>query len=277
MSMLTNKLVKIWLGGLVVLSLFVSYGIGRLVSIEEERERFVPIVEQKKTEIESLSFDVNQKEELIYDLNMEVGELIENTEVLNSRYTNLEGRVAGLFTQREQDFPLTVPSEGVVGSFAGTFGGNMYGMRHLGIDIWTTIENNGRIPGHKGNPVYAACEGVVNNMDRDNAAISIKCDPIPEHFHVPEHQVYTYYAHLGSAGNQALFIHVSPSRRVEKGQLIGYQGDLSKFFPEMRNVHLHFSVFAGLSEVDKKKGAYNPCLYIGGDCSRSGETFKRHI
>lgn len=171
-------------------------------------------------------------------------------------------------------YPFATPTTGTLGHSAGSFGGKLYDMIHRGVDIWTTTSNHGAIPSHKGNPVHAACSGKVTNIFAPNGAIVILCDPISDNFDVPKKQgVYTYYGHMGHAETKQLYIEVKRNQRVEKGQLLGYQGDLSSYFPQMRNVHLHFSVFTGISEIDKNGGALNPCLYIGGNCNVAGSKF----
>lgn len=272
-----SPVLKIWSIFLLAIGAFVVYGFGRIQTMEEERIKYSTILEEKTYAIENLNQEVGQKVGFIENMNSQLGELTDTKDSLFEENNNLKGQVAGLMVENNKEFPFIVPSNGTIGSYAGSYGGNMHGYRHLGIDLWTTTENNGKTGTHTGNLVYAACNGVVDNMDRANGAITIKCDPIPDHFDVPEHQVYTYYAHMGHAENKSLYIKVHPSQRVEQGQLIGKQGDISKFFPNMRNVHLHFSVFGGLSETDKKKGAYNPCLYIGGDCMYRGSEFEVNL
>jgi murein DD-endopeptidase MepM/ murein hydrolase activator NlpD len=171
-------------------------------------------------------------------------------------------------------FPFIVPTTGVAGHQAGTFEGHLYEMTHRGIDIWTTTRNGGALPTHKGNPVYAACNGKVVSFVPENGGITILCDEIPATYKVPKHTgVYTHYSHLGNAITKQQHHGLKRGQRVAQGQFLGYQGDLSSYFPEMRNVHLHFSVFTGISEVDPNGGALNPCLYIGGNCQRQGESF----
>ncbi|MBD3362457.1 peptidoglycan DD-metalloendopeptidase family protein [Candidatus Dojkabacteria bacterium] len=265
--------IKVWTVLLVFVGIYIVYGAAKLITLKQAEKKYSPIIQEKELALSFLNHEISEQNNYIKTLNLEVSNLTERGVQLIQTNNNLEGRIAGLNTQRELRYPFDVPTKGIVGSFAGTFGGNMYGMRHLGIDVWTTIENNGRTENNSGNPVYAACSGVVDNSDRLNGAITIKCDPIPSNYNVPDHNVDTYYAHMGNGVSKNLYIQATPGRRVQKGQLIGYQGNISKFFPNMRNVHLHFSVFGGLSEVDSKKGAYNPCLYIGGDCRTRGARF----
>ena len=175
-------------------------------------------------------------------------------------------------TQLSDRYPFVSPTSGYLGNPAGGFMGQLYDMTHYGVDIWTTLENGGKIENHRGNPVVSACSGVVGSMTPANGGVSIDCDPIPKSFNVPEYDVITHYAHLGHAVTKELYIEVKTGQRVTKGQLIGYQGDISSFFPEMRNVHLHFSVFTGYGESDPNGGAIDPCLYIGGNCTLAGGT-----
>jgi murein DD-endopeptidase MepM/ murein hydrolase activator NlpD len=233
------------------------------------------VVQSSEAELEQLNLLIAAKERELANLELQNENYKQKEQELLGTINELRARVAGLSTSEQEPvgikYPFAVPSSGVVGSQNGTFGGDMYGMKHLGIDIWTTTANGGRIASHSGNEVKAACTGKVVNITPENGGLTILCDVIGQEFDVPKREkVYTHYAHLGHAETKELYISVSKNQRVNKGDLIGYQGDLSSFFPEMRNVHLHFSVFTGLSEAE---GALNPCLYIGGNCKVKGEIF----
>lgn len=272
--MQNHKLLQIWVGLLGILGLIVTFELGLYLSNTSSRDKINSILLSSTSNIAQLESTVGIKNGEIQKLNQELQTHLTTKNSLEQKVDSLEGEVAGLQTNKSG--PFVIPTSGTVGTFNGTFGGNMYGMRHLGIDIWTTTDNGGRISSHVGNPVFAACNGIVENIDPQNAGITILCDPIDRNkYALPAYdKVYTHYAHLGNAETKALYIDVHGGQRIKQGQKIGRQGDLSSYFPEMRNVHLHFSVFTGLSETDKSGGALNPCLYIGGDCSRAGETFK---
>jgi|GEM_PF-5893108 len=274
--MISNKILKIWLILLAVLASVTSFEVGLYFSRQNSREKIDGIILGATQNAALLERTIGIKDGEISKLNNNLQSRLHTEQSLESQMRRLEGEVAGLKAQK-REFPFAVPSDGVVGTFNGTFGGNMYGMRHLGIDLWTSSENGGVISGHKGNPVHSACEGRVSNIDANNAAVTIICDKIDkDKYHLPAYEnVYTHYAHMGNRETGALFVEVRRGQRVTKGQHIGYQGDISSYFPDMRNVHLHFSVFTGLSETDKGGGALNPCLYIGGDCMRAGEIFER--
>jgi murein DD-endopeptidase MepM/ murein hydrolase activator NlpD len=280
----------------VIMALLVSFQLGIYTyQLAVENGSVVnPEAEQLRLQVNELQRQIATKEDELASLQLETDNYAEREEELMEDINGLRSRIAGISTRyfrdaensetlgssnssedRDQDsrHPFQVPTTGVVGSSSGGFRGNMYGMTHLGIDIWTSQANGGRIASGKGNPVYSACDGKVVNKRAPNADITIKCDEIPSRYDVPEHSVYTHYAHLGNAESKELYILVNRNDRVEKGQLVGYQGNLSSFFPEMRNVHLHFSVFTGISETDPNGGAINPCYYIGGNCQRQGEIF----
>ncbi len=256
---------------LILITTVVSFEIGYYLSRKQSLEN-IDLLSNQKSQAEK------NMQKLAGDYIDETGSLNDQVEMLSQRELTLkqeldilQGRIAGMFSNAA---PFKIPSDGTLATYAGTFGGNMRGFRHLGIDIWTTTANNGKISIHKGNPVYAACSGKVTGTDPSNGALTILCDPIQKSYEVPQHNVFTYYAHMGSADSKELYFTVNRNQRVSAGQLIGYQGDLSSYFPDMRNVHLHFSIFTGSSETDKKGGALNPCLYIGGDCSKVGREFK---
>lgn len=228
-------------------------------------------------EIYKLNATIVKKESELMGLKAENANYEQKQKELIAEINTLKAKVAGISTSAAPasvEFPFAVPSTGIVGTQNGTFGGDMYGMKHLGIDIWTTLSNGGRVASHKGNKVVSACDGKVVNIGPANGSLTVLCDEINARFNVPQRKVYTHYSHLGHAETKELFMVVQRNQRVEKGQLVGYQGDLSSFFPEMRNVHLHFSVFTGHSETDPNGGAIDPCKYIGGTCTKRGEMFK---
>ncbi|MBD3280532.1 peptidoglycan DD-metalloendopeptidase family protein [Candidatus Dojkabacteria bacterium] len=267
-----TRIIKLNLFLIVIILFVLSFEGGVYFAKKQYREKLNNTFDVYQTEIIKLESSLGIKDHRISNVTSQLQEALNDNDSLSATNKELHSQILGL--QVNDNYPFTTPSSGIIGTYNGTFGGNMNGMRHLGVDIWTTTENNGRIANHKGNPVYSACDGKVTNIDPDNAAITILCDPISENFDVPKREVYTHYAHLGNADTGNLFVEVGRNQRVTKGQLIGYQGDKSSYFPEMRNVHLHFSVFTGLSETDLHNGgALNPCLYIGGDCSRAGSEF----
>ncbi|MBN1331561.1 M23 family metallopeptidase [Candidatus Dojkabacteria bacterium] len=266
-----SRLIKLNLGLLLVILFVLTFEAGMYFSQKRYRGQLNNTFNIYQAEIIQLESSLGIKDHKISNLTSQLQDSLNDKNSLAMNNDELKEQIKGLSTKN--DFPFGVPSTGVIGTYNGTFGGNMNGFRHLGVDIWTTTDNNGRISSHKGNEVFAACDGKVTRIDSDNGAITIACDRIPDNFDVPEREVYTHYAHLGNAETKELYISVARNQRVKKGDLLGFQGDLSSYFPEMRNVHLHFSVFTGLSETDKSGGALNPCLYIGGDCSRRGAGF----
>ncbi len=259
---------------LVLGALGIGFFVGQYKAQEKAEGTFSAKASESQQQTQELLSSLAQKSQTINFLQAELSTITDRLHDLATENQKLGATVLGIQSEKEQLFPFQVPSNGTSGTFNGTFGGNMYGFRHLGIDIWTTTDNSGSTGTHRGNPVYAACSGVVDNRDPANGGLTIKCDPISHDYLLPSYEVYTYYGHMGNAISKELYHVVHPGKRIQMGELIGYQGDLSSYFPEMRNVHLHFSVFSGLSENDKRGGAYNPCLYIGGDCTKAGEVFK---
>lgn len=268
-----DKLLIIWGIVVIVLAIVVATELAVYFTREEYRDQVISARAQTEEELQNI-------EKELEETNFELGEKVEKVDVLEEQKQSqvrtiqeLNEKIAGLSTSTE--VPFVIPSEGYVATYAGTFGGNMNGMRHLGIDIWTTTQNSGHLSDHKGNPVYSACDGKVVGIDPENAGMTILCDEISGDYMIPAKKVYTHYAHMGHAETKDLFMERGVGSRVSAGDLIGYQGDLSSYFPEMRNVHLHFSVFTGLAETDMSGGALNPCLYIGGECSQIGYEFRK--
>lgn len=267
-----DNVIKSWIVILVILFGIILFELGYYLSQEKNSQIISNIVMANSNVVNSLEGKLGSSQQSISGLTSDISNSLRKEENLNNQIQELEGEVAGL--QDNRAYPFKVPSEGTIGSYSGTFGGLMYGKRHWAIDIWTTTNNSGALPSHKGNPVYAACSGKVVRIFPDNAALIIQCNDISSKYDVPKHSgVFTYYGHLGNKSTKKLFITVGNQQRVKKGQLIGYQGDLSSFYPDMSNVHLHFSIFTGNSESDNQGGSVNPCLYIGGDCARAGSEF----
>jgi len=238
------------------------YYSSKSLSLLDKVDNYREQIDELATNKDEYAKDLNAFNEKVLELEKEIAEL--------------ELELSNYLGDKDKEYPFAVPSSGVLPNFASGYGANMRGMQHFAVDIWTTTKNNGIIPGHKGNPVYSACDGRVSGFDYDNGAVMIACDDIPSHFNVPAHKgIVTYYGHLGNGETKEHFILVGHGQRVEKGQLIGYQGDLSKFFPEMRNVHLHFQLWAGGMNFSTNSinGPHNPCHYIGGNCNNPGEIF----
>ncbi|MBP9759349.1 peptidoglycan DD-metalloendopeptidase family protein [Candidatus Dojkabacteria bacterium] len=233
-----------------------------------------PIISKLETQLTETKESILKKDNIITALRDRINKIVESNQDLSNEFNQLQTKVLGLTTIKKQAYPFQVPSNGFIGSYVGGYGTNMSGMRHLGIDIWTSMNNGGKVAGGIGNPVYSACDGFVENIEPKNAAVIIKCNKISKDYQVPEYDVYTYYGHMGDSTTKNLFIEINKGDKVKMGQYLGFQGNLSSFYPEMENVHLHFSIFAGYAETDPQKGALNPCLYIGGDCSKKGSEFQ---
>lgn len=252
-------------------SSFTFYNLGKFRSNNEKN----PVISNLKNQDEDNKKSIINKDNIIKALRDRINKMVESNLDLSNEYNQLQTKVLGLTTIKKQPYPFQVPTNGFIGSYVGGYGTNMNGMRHLGIDIWTSMENGGKVIGGIGNPVYSACDGFVENIEPKNAAIIIKCNKISkDDYDLPEYDVYTYYGHMGDSTTKNLFIDIKKGDKVKMGQYLGFQGNLSSFYPEMENVHLHFSVFAGYAETDPQKGALNPCLYIGGDCSKKGSEFQ---
>jgi murein DD-endopeptidase MepM/ murein hydrolase activator NlpD len=245
---------------------------------------------EKNKDIALLNSTVANKDEQIYTLSQKAQEYEQQYTLTQGEVESLEGRVAGLSTELTEvttkldeitttttdEYPFAVPTTGIVATFPGTYGGNMRGIEHWGIDIWTTTKNNGITPDYKGNAVYSVCDGRVTKLLPGNGAFRVLCDDIPEKYQVPAHTgVYVYYGHMGHATNGNLFFDLREGQRLTKGQFLGYQGNVSDVFPNTRNVHLHLTIWSGRYQpIAETGGPHNPCLYFGGDCTRPGSRFE---
>jgi murein DD-endopeptidase MepM/ murein hydrolase activator NlpD len=253
-----------------VLMSYLAFAYGQMITQESYTQQINTLKENHAVEIAFFNQEMDSKDLFINQKNFLIEDLLSQKDNLYSEVNNLNSQVAGMSTE-QSPHPFAIPSVGFLGHKAGTYGGDMYGSTHLGVDIWTSVTHGGAISTHRGNPVYSACDGVVDNFQLENGGVTILCDPIPEFYNVPVREsVRTYYGHLGNGATGELYIYVNYGQRVKKGQFIGYQGDLSSFTPEMRNVHLHFSTFTGIRE---KGGSLDPCLYIGGSCTEVGRFF----
>jgi len=241
------------------------------------------IVSSANSQTNNLLVQISDKDQLLNDSLAQITNLQKLKSGYESSLKNLEGKVAGLSTTSQSiqivqtsSYPFSVPTNGNVGTFAGTWGGNMYGKTHYGVDIWTTLSNDGMVAGDKGNPVYSACDGKVTRISPAEGAVTVLCNSIPHTYLLPAYDgVFTYYGHMASGVTKQLYIVINEQQTVTKSQLLGYQGDLSVETPQMRNVHLHFAVYSGQYLVSAGVGGpYNPCIYIGGDCTKPGSKFQ---
>ena len=227
-----------------------------------------------RTSNTTISATITEKENVITEKENQIQELLTNRNDLTGQITDLNGRIAGLSTNVGNTYPFAVPTTGTIGSNISRYNDNTNNIRHFGVDIWTNLQNGGAISTHKGNPVYSACDGVVESFQPDNGGVTIDCNMISSSFNVPERKVYTYYGHMANAETKEQYVILKYGQNVHRGQFIGYQGDLSMFTPGMRNVHLHFSIFTGGKE---REGTQDPCKYIGGSCTEVGNFFVSDI
>ncbi len=274
------------IAGIALLTLVISFQLGALYGVGSNKARLQTLYSQKQ--LADLSATALKSEIAEIELELTAGQQLtqEQKQSYEDKLSQLEGRVAGLSSELEQTqsslgsgkYPFIVPTTGSIVTFAGSYAGNMMGIEHWGVDIWTTASNNGVTSGFKGNPVYSACTGKVTKLHPGNGALTVLCDDIPrdQGYDLPAYSgVFIYYGHLGHADTKQQFINVAQNQRVTQGQLLGYQGNLSDVFPAMRNVHLHFTIYSGKYNPpwNKEGGPHNPCIYIGGDCGRKGQRF----
>lgn len=174
------------------------------------------------------------------------------------------------YTSEELMYPMIVPTNGIAGH------GNFLYLPdiHPGIDIWTN-QNGSGLPGKKhGYEVFSACSGVVSHYKEPNEEIEIICDRISDTFKdtVPSLNVKILYSHLGDGETGESFHKLKVGQRVEKGELVGYQGHKSSFAPENRVIHLHFGVY-DLSGKKSPPPPLDPMYYIGIDTHKVGQIF----
>ena len=58
-------------------------------------------------------------------------------------------------------------------------------------------------------------------------------------------------------------------QRVEKGELVGFQGNISSFVPENRVTHLHFGIYDMTTS-----NPLDPAPFVGFTSIRLGQTFE---
>jgi murein DD-endopeptidase MepM/ murein hydrolase activator NlpD len=159
----------------------------------------------------------------------------------------------------QRDYPLAVPTEGYTGPQDYLY----HADGHCGVDIWTTLDRNGILKGScKGNPVYAACSGYVIRVYHPNEEIEIKCDILDERYNsiVPSLNIKILYSHLGDAITKTSYHNLRQGQHVSKGELIGYQGNVSSIVPKNRVTHLHFGIY----ELSRKgRPPLDPAIYTG--------------
>ncbi|MBN2016012.1 peptidoglycan DD-metalloendopeptidase family protein [Candidatus Dojkabacteria bacterium] len=170
---------------------------------------------------------------------------------------------------------LLVPSEGIAPRSAFLFTGPLDDGGHEGIDIWTNLNGagmDGKTYG-KGNPVYASCSGYVRKVWEDNGDVTVICDTLDEYYKevVPSLKIKTLYGHMADQFSDEVYIYVHEGQRVNRGDLIGHQGNRCYWSPENRVVHLHFGVY---DITNTKQVPLDPTPYIGVSCTTLNQEFK---
>lgn len=130
--------------------------------------------------------------------------------------------------------PFSFPTTG----FTGYLWGDSFrpGHRHQGIDIFSP-EGVGETP------IYAAYPGYLSRLSDWKSSLIIRIPDDPLH---PGRQIWTYYTHLADPDGRSLITEAFPPGTeevyVERGTLLGYQGNYSGRPGEPVGVHLHFSI-----------------------------------
>jgi murein DD-endopeptidase MepM/ murein hydrolase activator NlpD len=139
--------------------------------------------------------------------------------------------------------PFILPSDGFIGLLWNDPAGPYTVLNtHTGIDIF-----GDGAPGEV--PVYAAYDGYLTRLfDWLSSVIIRHDDPLQ-----PGRAIWTYYTHMASRdGTQSFIVDEFPPGTsnvwVERGTLLGYQGEYAGSSPAGIGLHLHFSIV--LSEPD---------------------------
>ena len=189
---------------------------------------------------------------------------------LNSGTSDFQIKRTNNFKSEEYKYPMMVPTNGIAGHRNFLYLPDI----HPGIDIWTNMDGSGLNGNKQGYPVVSACSGKVAHYKEPNEEIEIICDKIPDYFKesVPSLRVKILYSHLGDGATGESYHSLKVGDRVEKGQVVGFQGNKSSFAPENRVVHLHFGVY-DLSTRISPPPPLDPMYYIGIDTHTVGEKF----
>lgn len=182
------------------------------------------------------------------------------------RWFNDPSTREGLITYRTNNTcnnsPFVLPSEGFIGLlWRDPSGPYTIFRRHSGIDIFGDGEL-GTIP------VYAAYDGYLTRLDNWVSAVIIRHDDPLE----PGRTIWTYYTHMASGDGESFIVDKFPQGSsgvyVERGELIGYQGEYNGANIRPIGMHLHFSIV--LSEKDgsfksesDSSNTLDPSPYLG--------------
>ena len=156
--------------------------------------------------------------------------------------------------------PFALPTDGMIGYL---WDDSFYPLhRHTGIDIFGPMELGGT-------PVYAAYDGYLTRMVdwKSTVILRIPYDPLN-----PENQIWLYYTHMADAEGNSYIVEEFPVDSfevfVEKGTLLGYQGNYSGNPSDPVGTHLHFSIVKSdssghfLNET-KIENTLDPSPYFG--------------
>ncbi|HEC65609.1 MAG TPA: M23 family metallopeptidase [bacterium] len=141
---------------------------------------------------------------------------------------------------------------------------------HPGVDIWSSLDGTGLNGTSRGYPVFSACSGKVHRVFAPNQEIEVICDTLDEAYlsRVPTVEIKVLYSHLGNGITSEAYHNLRRGDRVEKSELIGYQGNISSFAPRNKVVHLHFGVY-DLSTLEP----LDPAPYLGLKSIVPGQVF----
>jgi hypothetical protein len=166
--------------------------------------------------------------------------------------------------------PLLIPTNGIAANQKFLYDPVI----HPGVDIWTNVNGKGSYTASKGNEVYSACTGVVSHIFYPNQEIEITCEKLPDFYKdtVPSLNIKILYSHMGDGATKEQYHNLHVGQKLQKGEFVGYQGNISSFVPENRVVHLHFGVY----DLRTRK-PIDPSSYIGISATTLGIVFKAGV
>lgn len=136
--------------------------------------------------------------------------------------------------------PFILPSDGLIGLLWNDPAGPYTVLNtHTGLDVF-----GDGAPGEV--PVYAAYDGYLSRLPDWKASVIIRHDDPLQ----PGRTIWTYYTHMASRDGSRSFIAAdfppgTSDFRVERGRLLGYQGEYAGNSPAPIGLHLHFSIVLG--------------------------------
>lgn len=132
------------------------------------------------------------------------------------------------------DAPFSFPTDGFIGYLWGDSFKPLH--KHQGIDIFAGTDTGQT-------PVYAPYDGYLTRLDSWKSSLIIR---VPDDPLNPGTQIWLYMTHLADQQGKSLIAADFPAgtqeKAVQRGDLLGYQGNYSGDPNKPTGVHLHFSI-----------------------------------